>query len=206
MNQLNADYWNNRFATNNSPWDIGYISTPLKVYFDQLTNKNISILITGCGNGHEAAYLLENNFTNITLVDISTIVTLQVEEKFRPWLNKQLRVITGDFFELNEQYDLIIEQTFFCAIEPALRKLYCNQMYQLLQPDGRLAGVLFNHCFAKQGPPFGGDINEYRKLFATLFEIYKLEACYNSIAPRAGRECFFILQKKRTTVLNRATS
>jgi SAM-dependent methyltransferase len=206
MNQLDADYWNNRFATNSTPWNIGYISTPLKTYFDQLTDKNISILIPGCGNGYEAAYLLENGFTNITLIDISVVVTSQAEEKFSPWLNQQLKVITGDFFEMKGQYDLIVEQTFFCAIEPSLRESYSNQMHQLLQPGGKLTGVLFNHYFTKQGPPFGGDMNEYRELFAALFEIRKLEDCYNSIAPRAGSECFFILQKKRTTILNRATS
>lgn len=32
---------------------------PLKVYFDQLTNKDLKILIPGGGNSHEAEYLLK---------------------------------------------------------------------------------------------------------------------------------------------------
>lgn len=195
MNNLDAAYWNNCFTFSNTPWDIGYISTPLKTYFDQLTDKNMSILIPGCGNGYEAAYLLENGFTALTLIDISQVLTTQLKEKFSSYLNGQLSVITGDFFELTGQFDLIVEQTFFCAFHPSLRKQYSSHMYQLLQPGGKLTGVLFNRSFSKQGPPFGGEMSEYRELFSAHFQINKLEACYNSIAARAGHECFFILQK-----------
>ncbi|RYF89397.1 MAG: SAM-dependent methyltransferase, partial [Chitinophagaceae bacterium] len=103
--------------------------------------------------------------------------------------------ICGDFFELHEQFDLIIEQTFFCALSPALRVAYVSHMYKLLKEEGKLAGLLFNRSF-DGGPPFGGSKEEYVKLFSPLFEIVTMEACYNSIAPRAGSELFFILKKK----------
>lgn len=194
MINLDSAYWNNRFELNNTPWDIGYVSTPIKEYADQLTDKNISILIPGCGNSYEAEYLLQNGFTNITLVDISPTLTKKLEVKFNTHLKKQLTIITGDFFNLNGQFDLIIEQTFFCALNPEIRQDYVNKMYELLKPEGKLAGVMFNKNF-EGGPPFGGTKEEYEKLFGEKFMIKTLEPCYNSIEPRKGAELFILVRK-----------
>ena len=56
-NKFDTTFWEAKYTHKLTRWDIGYISTPLKLYFDQLTNKNISILIPGAGNGYEAEYL-----------------------------------------------------------------------------------------------------------------------------------------------------
>jgi len=188
---LSSDYWNERYKKDETGWDIGYVSTPLKTYIDQLTQKDISILIPGGGNSYEAAYLLENGFTNITVVDIAAIVTEQLKAQFKPY-GDAITVICGDFFELSGTYDLIIEQTFFCAIDPLLRKAYAEKMKQLLQPGRKLVGLLFNRSF-ENGPPFGGDENEYRDLFSPHFNITQMKPAYNSIPQRAGSELFFML-------------
>jgi SAM-dependent methyltransferase len=191
-----GDYWNNRFETHNTPWDLGAVSPPLKAYIDQLEDKAMRILIPGCGNGYEAEYLLAQGFTDITLIDIAPALTRRLEEKFSAHLNRGFSVITGDFFGLTGAYDLILEQTFFCALDPFLRPGYALKMQSLLKPGGKLAGVLFNRIFPAVGPPYGGSMEEYRELFAPLFRIATLEPCYNSAKPRAETECFFILQKE----------
>ena len=195
MPELDKQYWNNRYLQNNTGWDIGYPSTPLKKYIDQLTDKSQSILIPGCGNSYEAEYLLQNGFTNIIVIDIAPFLTAELEKKLNDYLNKQLTIITGDFFEFHNQYDLIIEQTFFCALGPSLRKKYVQQVSQLLKPGGKLVGVLFNREF-EGGPPFGGSIGEYTGLFSEKFSIEIMESCYNSISPRAGSELFIKLKRK----------
>ena len=43
-------YWTKRYQEESTGWDIGYPSTPLKEYIDQLEDKSISILIPGAGN------------------------------------------------------------------------------------------------------------------------------------------------------------
>jgi hypothetical protein len=50
--KLDRDYWSKRYQTNETGWDVGTPSTPLKEYIDQLENKNIKILIPGCGNAY----------------------------------------------------------------------------------------------------------------------------------------------------------
>jgi hypothetical protein len=189
-------YWDNRFKNDDTPWDMGTVSPPLKAYADQLKDKTIKILIPGCGNSYEAEYLLQQGFTHITLIDIAPSLTRRLEEKFKDYLGRQLHIITGDFFALTGSYDLILEQTFLSALPPHLRQAYAAQVKALLRPGGRQAGILFSKNFDADGPPFGGTIEEYRLLFAPLFRIVTLEPCYNSVKPREGSECFFILQKK----------
>lgn len=186
---LDKNYWDKRYHDRETGWDIGKVSRPLKEYIDQLANKDIAILIPGCGNAYEAEYLLQQGFTNITLIDISPALVHSIEQKLAAYSGKQLQVICDDFFKLNRQFDLVLEQTFFCALDPSLRKNYVSKMFEILKPGGKLAGVLFNRSF-EGGPPFGGNQKEYEALFSGKFTIKTMEACYNSIEPRKGSELF----------------
>lgn len=192
--KLDDKYWDKRYLETETGWDIGKVSTPLKEYIDQLENKHISILIPGCGNSYEADYLLQEGFTNITLIDISPVLVGLIREKFASTIGKQLHVICGNFFKLEQQFDLVLEQTFFCALDPLLRNDYVDKMFDVLNPGGKLAGVLFNRAF-EGGPPFGGNLDEYVQLFSEKFVVKTMAACYNSIEPRKGSEVFVVLIK-----------
>jgi SAM-dependent methyltransferase len=188
---LDADYWSNRYQQQQTGWDIGYGSTPLVEYLQSLKDKSISILIPGCGNAYEAEWLLKNDFSNVAVLDISPVLTAALEERFK---GQPIKIITGDFFEHKGQYDLILEQTFFCALDPSLRSKYVEQMHRLLKPAGKLVGVLFNREF-EAGPPFGGSKEEYETLFSEHLHIKKMELCYNSIPQRKDAELFFSADK-----------
>ncbi|OYU55169.1 MAG: SAM-dependent methyltransferase [Chitinophagaceae bacterium BSSC1] len=196
MEELNQAYWNERYEQGNTGWNIGTISSPLKDYFDQLSQKNLRILIPGGGNGHEAEYLLSLGFSNITVLDIAPIALEKLALRFLTQIGKTVHLILGDFFEHQGQYDLIIEQTFFCALDPSLRQAYVEKMAALLSNNGRLSGLLFDTQFPA-GPPFGGNKQEYQELFSTHFNFKTLAPCYNSIPQRMGNECFIIATKKQ---------
>lgn len=189
---LNAQYWETQYQNKSIGWDLGGISPALKIYIDNLKNKSSAVLIPGCGNTYEAEYLIEQGFTNITVIDIAPTLVLNLREKFNS--NSNIAIILGDFFEHQGHYDIIIEQTFFCALEPALRQNYVQKMNELLTTDGILFGLLFNRQF-DMGPPFGGSQEEYRSIFQNEFNILQLELCLNSAAPRANTELFIELKK-----------
>jgi len=190
---LDASYWESQYEAKKTGWDLGTVSPPIKAYIDNFVNKNFRILIPGCGNSYEAEYLIKKGFTNITVLDIAPTLVAVLQEKFK---NKpEIQVILGDFFEHQGEYDLILEQTFFCALPPTLRQKYVLKMHQLLAKDGILAGLLFNRYF-EFGPPFGGSQTEYKLLFKDAFDTIKMETAHNSIAPRANSELFFELIKK----------
>ncbi len=194
METLDASYWNNRYKSKNDGWDTGAVTTPLKTYIDQLTDKNISILIPGAGNAYEAEYLLQQGFSNVYVCDFAPEPIRSFMERVPLFPGKN--ILMADFFELADiNFQLILEQTFFCAIAPALRKRYFAQMHRLLKPRGHLVGLLFDTTFEHEGPPFGGTKNEYLEYFSSTFAIKTFETAYNSIAPRAGRELFMNLQK-----------
>lgn len=190
--ELNTEYWDGLYREKQTAWDLGVVSPPMKAYIDQLPCRDIDILIPGCGNSYEAEYLLSQDFKSVTLIDISTIPTSRLAKQYED--NRNIKIICGDFFGYTGQFDLILEQTFFCAINPSKREGYAEKISGLLKPKGKLAGVLFDRKF-EDGPPFGGSIDEYRKLFGKKFTIKTLEPCYNSIPPRSGAEAFIILQK-----------
>lgn len=190
----NQRFWNQKWENKETGWDIGYASPAVTAYMDQYVDKDAAILIPGCGNAHEASYLLENGFTNITLIDIAPAAVATLKEKFSG--NKQVKVLCGDFFLHEGQYDLIIEQTFFCAIRPNRRAEYVSKAASLLNENGKIIGVLFDREFNYTFPPFGGSVGEYKSLFNNYFTIKTMNACYNSILPRANSEVFINLVKK----------
>jgi len=193
-NSLNKTYWESRYEADETGWDIGYVSTPIKEYIDQLNDKSIRILIPGAGNGYEAEYLWSKGFKNVFVLDIAEQPLENLTQRISEFPKTQL--IHNDFFKLKERFDLILEQTFFCALHPKLRKNYVEKMHELLSPKGKLTGLLFNFELTELGPPFGGNITEYKLHFEDRFEIKILEKSYNSIKAREGKELFFIFEKK----------
>ena len=193
IDTFNENYWTERYANNKTGWDLGYVSTPLKEYFDQLTDRSLRILIPGAGNAYEAEYLWSLGFENVHVIDLSVLPLQNIKERIPSFPSSQL--IHGDFFEHNAKYDLIVEQTFFCALSPELRASYVKKMESLLAPEGKLVGLMFKVPLNTDHPPFGGNEVEYRNLFSAHMEIELMEEAYNSIQPRKGNELFVKLRK-----------
>jgi thiopurine S-methyltransferase len=190
-------YWTQRYIENHTGWDIGHPSTPLKAYIDQLTQKDISILVPGAGNGYEVEYLWNQGFRQVHIMDISKI-PLEGFTSRNPSFPKS-QVLNEDFFEHEGQYDLILEQTFFCSFVPTHtnRSNYAKKIAQLLKPNGKLVGVWFDFPLTEdmEKRPFGGDREHYLSYFNSYFKPVTFERCYNSITARQGSELFGIFKK-----------
>ena len=190
---LDKTYWSSRYQQNEIGWDLRGVSPPLKEYIDQLEDKSIKILIPGAGNSYEAEYLHNRGFTEVFVLDIAE-EPLENFKKRLPSFPKD-HLINFDFFKFTGSFDLILEQTFFCALAPEIRSLYAQKMNSLLNEKGKLVGLLFDKKFESEGPPFGGSKEEYITYFRPYFDLQVLEPCTNSIGPRVGSELFFIIKK-----------
>ena len=194
-----AEFWQQRYEQDSIGWDMGQVSPPLKAYIDQLPEsaKEQSILVPGAGNAYEVGYLHEQGFTNVTLVDFAPAPIAAFAERYPDFPAKHL--ICADFFELSPekyQFDWVLEQTFFCAINPSRRDEYVQQMAALLKPNGKLIGLLFDKDFGRNEPPFGGTKAEYQQRFERHFDIEIMETSYNSHPARQGSELFIKMRVK----------
>jgi len=193
------NYWSTRYAESRTGWDIGAPSTPLRAYFDQLKDKTIKILIPGAGNSYEAQYLWQQGFKNVDVLDIAPEPLAALQARVPDFSAAQL--VEANFFYHEGQYDLIIEQTFFCSFPPTTenRTAYAKKMYELLAANGKLVGLWFD--FPLKGDlekrPFGGTKGEYLDYLQPYFEMKTFERADNSIPPRRGNELFGIFLKRK---------
>ncbi|RNI22420.1 methyltransferase domain-containing protein [Rufibacter latericius] len=192
---LDQEYWEQRYRQNRTEWDVGSITPPLKSYIDQLSEKSLQILLPGGGNGYEAEYLHQKGFSQVFLLDFAQAPLLNFRERVPSFPEGHL--LQQDFFTLTPGlYDLVLEQTFFCALPREFRTHYARQVFDILKPGGKLVGVLFSEEFEKEGPPFGGTALEYQAYFEPYFRFIRFEPCQNSVKPRQGRELFIELQRR----------
>jgi len=192
VESLDQEFWNSKYKNNLTGWDLGVVSPPIKEYIDQIENKDLRILIPGAGNAYEAKYLTKKGFTNITIIDIAPRLIQKLKEEFSG--SSSVHLIEGDFFEHKGEYDLIIEQTFFCALHPSLRPKYVQKMKSLLSDQGKLCGLLFDREF-DGGPPFEGNKKEYMELMKSELKIETMAPCYNSHPARKDTELWINLKK-----------
>lgn len=196
---LQSEFWSRRYKENESPWDLGEVSPPLKEYFEGIEDQEMKILIPGAGAGYEAAWLHQNGFSNVYYMDFSQEAAEQFCKQNPSFPEKN--VLVGDFFGEENSYDLIVEQTFFCAFEPSEenRCRYAEKAYQLLRSGGKLVGLWWNFPIEKDqiDPPYGGSLQEYISLFKPYFSSIRFFPCYNSHPSRQGKEYFAIMTKKQ---------
>lgn len=151
----NRNFWQSRYREGNIPWDLGESSQPVRWLIDRYFPKSGNVLIPGCGRGHEALYLAEQGY-GVTAIDLiaEPLAYLRKEARKR---KLRIEILQQDIFNLPVFYDLLfdvfLEQTFFCAIDPSLYEEYEALAYRTLRPGGQFLGV-FMEVPWDGGPPY----------------------------------------------------
>jgi thiopurine S-methyltransferase len=109
-----------------------------------------TVLVPGCGRGHEAALLTELGYEVVGL-DFSTEAIKEARLLSGPD-RPQLRWLCADLFAPaaliaagldEESFDGVVEHTCFCAIDPALREAYRRHGHNPVQTRWLAARSLF---------------------------------------------------------------
>lgn len=196
-NGYTQEDWQRHYDEGDLGWDLGQVAPPFIRLFESNAILPGKTLVPGCGRGHEVIYLTENGF-EVTAVDYSSGAVNHLKSTVQERKLK-CKVLHMDFFGIdsthNGVYDLLIEQTFFCAISPEQRTSYVSTVARALKQGGMLAG-LFYHTGKEGGPPFNTTREDILKHFSDSFEIQQLSKSEDSAEQRKNKEWLVILVKK----------
>ena len=200
MTDLSPSAWNERYQTDETPWDLKGPTPEFQRLLDagELPSKG-KVLVPGGGRGHDAILFALRNY-EVALVDFAPLaIQAALVEAARQ--KATVYAYRQDFFELpkigfhQSSYDIVLEYTFFCAIAPELRGRYVETVAALLKPGGLLVGLFFPLTIDKEGPPFQVSQAEVEKIFSPHFTL-RIEKPKSSIKPREGREFLGLFRRK----------
>ena len=190
-------FWEDIYLKDDAGWDLGE-STPV---FDKISDALPlgKICIIGCGRGYDAVMFAQKGF-EVTAIDFapSAISTLQ---SLASGAGVMINIVETDIFLLTSQFscefDYVIEQTFFCAINPSRREEYEQLVKTIIKPNGKLIGLWFplDKPMDDGGPPWGTTISEVKSIFYDGWKIEKEEFPELSISPRKNREKLIIFKR-----------
>jgi len=196
QNGYSQSDWQGHYDSGECPWDLGEVAPPFRRLLEEGRLNPGSLIVPGCGRGHEVLYFARNGF-DVTAVDYTEGAVTTLGERLREQ-NIQAQVLRQSFFDLDtshdKQYDMMLEQTFFCAIHPDQRADYVATASRILKQGGRLFG-LFYETGEEGGPPFNTTEQNIHDQFSDRFRVFSLEKCDHSIERRQGKEWLAILEK-----------
>ena len=191
---MNITNWDQAYQGNFTPWDKGLPSPPL---VEWLSRNSLSgrVLVPGCGVGHDVMHLISLGVDAIGL-DIAPTAIQRAKTSYP--LHAE-RFVPGDLFELQGEFDAVVEHTCLCALPPEWRERYRDAVASLLKPGGRLVGVFFINPEmdpGETGPPFGIPKAELKALMAPRFELVESYVPQTAYAGREGREMVGVFRKR----------
>ncbi len=184
---LDPTAWDERYRTGDTPWDKGEPSPGLVDFLAQESYTPGTVLVPGCGRGHDCRALTERGF-DVTGLDVSAAAVGDLRG------GERLRFVVGDFLTHTDRYDWIFEHTCFCAIHPDWRDRYVEAAARCLKPGGSVLGIFFTF-HAEQGPPFGATREELVARFSPRFELVQ-EKVPRSWPNRQGEELLMWWRRK----------
>lgn len=197
MTEYSREDWQGHYESDDLGWDLGHVAPPFIKLWEEGKLPVGKALVPGCGRGHEVVFLAENGF-EVTAIDFSSGAVTSLERSLEE-RNLDGRVLHQDFFDLDNShdgvYDLVLEQTFFCAIPPRQRPDYVLNVARVLKPGALLVG-LFYHTDQEGGPPYNTTREDIETHFSNHFIIHQLDKTSLSAEQRKDKEWLGILIKR----------
>ena len=192
-----SKFWEDLYLSDDATWDLEGV-TPIFESISKEINPG-KICILGCGKGYDAVMFAKKKF-EVTAVDFAPSAVKYVK-KLAKDSKVEIHVLKKNIFNLSNdyynQFNYVIEQTCFCAINPNMRNNYEQLVSNLLVKGGLLIGLWFplDKDISDGGPPWATSINEVKSLFSTRWEIEREEFSSLSIKPRKDREKLIVFRK-----------
>jgi methyl halide transferase len=131
-----------------------------------------SWLLTGCGRGYDPIAFGKAGYdaTGLDFAETGIASAKQELANTHPAPAGSVNFVCGDFFKHKPEhkYDVILDYTFLCALQPEQRPAWAAQMAELLAPGGELVTLIFPIIEKEGGPPFAVSIDTFKELLTPL--------------------------------------
>jgi hypothetical protein len=184
-NSDGPEFWNERYASGNTPWVIDRIPAALAAFLHRAEPG--TVLIPGCGNNYEIICAFDAAGFVVTAIDFSPVAVEQAKGTLG---SLGERVFLADFFRFDfatTHFDLIYERTFLCALSPSRWNEYAARTANLLRPAGLLAGIFF-YGEEPEPPPYPLSTSRANEIFGTDFRLRRSDTVSDSLPVFAGQE------------------
>ncbi|CAN0132032.1 unnamed protein product, partial [Discosporangium mesarthrocarpum] len=146
-----SPYWEQTWASGlakGDMWDTGEVSPALEDLLQKGVLPKGRALVPGCGRGYEPVALGRYGYDTVGL-DLSPTGIAEAQkllEEEGP-LQGKVEFRAGDFFQFSAakegKFDFILDYTFLCALNPAVREDWADRIVSLLAPEGELVTLIF---------------------------------------------------------------
>ena len=168
---MNEADWESRYKSGDMPWEKGEASPGLVDFL--AVHPEVprgSVLVPGCGTGHDARVWAKAGFT-VTGLDLApSAIRLSQERTVAAGLKADFRLANFLDDAPFARFDWIFEHTLYCAIDPARRDDYARAVLRWLKPDGEFLAVHYM-IGASDGPPFGCTQQELMERLSPNFDL-----------------------------------
>ncbi len=190
------DFWEEIYQAGRAGWDLGGPTPTLHRLLESGEIKPGRLIVLGAGRGHDARDWARQGFT-VTAVDFAADAVGAMRELADPAAPTE--IVQADIFnlpaELDHAFDVVLEYTCFCAINPARRGEYAGVVARLIKPGGTYVALLFPLDHHTGGPPFAVSIDEALALFRKRkFRLRRREIPEDSVWQRRGLEELLIFK------------
>jgi SAM-dependent methyltransferase len=171
MTGPDKQFWEERFASGNTPWDRGASSPQLGAWLASGQLQPCRILVPGCGSGYEVAELALAGF-EVTGLDYADVAIARTHRRISD-AGVDATLVQADVLEWepDRPFDAVYEQTCLCALYPDLWLEYAERLCRWIRSGGTLFALFVQLARPGasegfiQGPPYHCDINGMRALF-----------------------------------------
>ncbi len=192
-------HWDALYRQGDTGWDLGEAAPP---FVDLLAGPDAPpagrLIALGSGRGHDALLFAAHGFDVLGVDFAPAAIAEAIERAAAQGLTKRARFLQADIFALPPEYraafDVVLEHTCMCALDPRLLDEYAALVTRLLRPGGTYVALFYTHG-RPGGPPYTTDAAEIRRLFAPRLEIIDLAPAVRSASGFVGKEWLGIMRK-----------
>jgi methyl halide transferase len=187
-------FWDALFQSGRDGWELGRPAPPLLRWFLAHSPRGQRVLVVGAGRGNDALLLHELG-AQVTALDFSDEALTALQARAVAG-HADVKLLKQDLFTLSGgDWDVVVEHTCFCAIDPDRRDEYVTAVAAALRPGGELIGLFWDHG-RPGGPPFTTTRDELERRFSARFDWISDEVPRDSVAARQGQELLIQLRKR----------